>query len=91
VAKLSYCCLEAYNSIVRILTAHPPRALQKATLAKSGHLAIVVERMAGKLRVLRFAVLKAIYDPDALDAMEDYRMHLADTKTRLAACRRAVE
>lgn len=91
VAKLSLRCLETYNSIVRILTAHPLPALQKATLAKSAHLAIVAESMAGKLRVLRFGALEAIYDPDALDALENYRMHLTDTNSRLVARRRVVE
>jgi hypothetical protein len=91
VARLSIRCLGVYNSIVRFLTSHPLPALQKAVVAKSAPLAIVTESMAGKLRVLRFDALEAIYDPDALDALENYRMHLTDTSSRLVARRRIVE
>ena len=41
--------------------------------------------------MLRFGALQAIYDPDALDALENYRMHLTETNSRLVARRRVVE
>jgi len=55
------------------------------------HLAIVTEGMEGKLRVLRFGALEVIYNPDALDVLEIYRMHLTDMDSRLVAHRRVAE
>jgi hypothetical protein len=47
--------------------------------------------MALKLNVLRHQALAAIYDPEALNAMENYQVHLRDTSTRLMARQRVVE
>lgn len=47
--------------------------------------------MAGKLSVMKLEALQTIYDPDAISALENYKMHLADTNSRLIARRRMVE
>lgn len=44
-----------------------------------------------KLSVLKFQALAAIYDDDAVGALDNYRMHLTDTSTRLVARQRVVE
>ena len=66
-------------------------AVPKALLAKSEHLSLVSESMSLKLQVLRRQALSSIYDPDAVNALENYRIHMTDTKTRLVARQRVAE
>lgn len=47
--------------------------------------------MSLKLSVLRNQALAAIYDPEALNALENYQHHLRDTSTRLIARQRVAE
>jgi hypothetical protein len=47
--------------------------------------------MSLKLDVLKNQALSAIYDPEAIDALQNYQMHLRDTSTRLVARQRVVE
>ncbi|KAF8430240.1 hypothetical protein EV426DRAFT_10746 [Tirmania nivea] len=51
----------------------------------------VVEGMEGKLDVMKLEALAAIYNPESLNALENYHHHLVDTRSRLEARQRTVE
>ncbi|KAA8904828.1 hypothetical protein FN846DRAFT_952026 [Sphaerosporella brunnea] len=95
-ALTALCCeiLREYRTttqqLLSLLTT-ASTAVPKALTAKTEHLSLVAESMALKLSVLRHQALSAIYDPEALNALENYRMHLRDTSTRLVARQRVVE
>lgn len=40
---------------------------------------------------MKYEALSAIYDPEAADALDNYRVHLHDTASRLMARQRTVE
>ena len=73
------------------LLSQKSTTVTKALTAKTEHLALVAESMSLKLEVLRNQALSAIYDPEALNALENYQVHLRDTSTRLIARQRVVE
>lgn len=73
------------------LLSQKSTTVTKALTAKTEHLALVAESMSLKLEVLRNQALSAIYDPEALNALENYQTHLRDTETRLVARQRVVE
>lgn len=90
------CCeiLEKYREITaRLLSllAQKSDPVLKALTAQTEHLALVAESMYLKLCVLKQQALAAIYDPEAVNALDNYQMHLRDTKTRLVARQRVVE
>lgn len=90
------CCdvLKTYRQITaRLVTLLDQKAdnVTKALTAQTEHLALVSESMFLKLSVLKQQALAAIYDPEAVNALENYRMHLADTKSRLVARQRIAE
>jgi len=92
----SLCCeiLDVYHTTtLRLLQflEQKSTAVPKALLAKSEHLSLVSESMSLKLQVLRHQALSSIYDPDAVNALENYRIHMTDTKTRLIARQRVAE
>lgn len=95
VTSLTLQCLEAYKSLTHQNLTHALQTLQpltnKSILAKSTHLAVVSSSMSGKLSVMRYEALSAIYDPEGADALENYRLHLHDTKSRLLARQKTVE
>lgn len=95
VASLTIQCLEAYESLTHQTLTYAHQTLQppthKSVLAKSAHLAVVSSSMSGKLSVMKYEALAAIYDPEGADALENYRMHLHDTKSRLLARQKTVE
>lgn len=61
-----------------------------AVRTRAEHLALVAESMSLKLGVLRGKALEAIYDDEAVGALENYAHHLRDTTTRLKARERVV-
>ncbi|CCX32156.1 hypothetical protein FPQ18DRAFT_346918 [Pyronema domesticum] len=86
--------METYHGIaLRLLSLLKQKSTttSKALTAKSEHLALVAESMSLKLDVLKNQALSAIYDPEAVDALQNYQMHLRDTSTRLVARQRVVE
>jgi hypothetical protein len=85
---------QEYRSITaRLLTllTQASTSVIKGLTTKTEYLSLVAESMALKLNVLRHQALSAIYDPEALNALENYQMHLRDTSTRLMARQRVVE
>lgn len=94
-ASLTVQCLEAYISLTQQTLTHAHQTLQppthKSILAKSAHLAVVSSSMSGKLSVMKYEALSAIYDSEGVEALENYRMHLHDTKSRLLARQKTVE
>ncbi|TGZ82735.1 hypothetical protein EX30DRAFT_339023 [Ascodesmis nigricans] len=90
-------CLEILD-LYTTLTTHlrDLHTLKTTTLAaalstKSTHLSLVASNMHLKLSILKHTALSAIYDPETVNALENYRMHLTDTSTRLVARQRVVE
>lgn len=79
------------NTRLQQLHAQKTTTVTQALDAKSDHLALVAENMYLKLNVLKYQALAAIYDEEAVGALDNYRMHLTDTSTRLVARQRVVE
>jgi len=93
-AALSCDILDTYHAITtRLLSLLNLKSTTvcKALVSKTEHLALVAESLALKLSVLKHQSLDAIYDPEAVNALENYHHHLRDTSTRLAARQRTVE
>ncbi|KAI5855983.1 hypothetical protein BZA05DRAFT_390248 [Tricharina praecox] len=95
-ALAALCCeiLDEYKATTTRLLAllnQKETAITKALTARAEHLTFVAESMSLKLSVLRNQALAAIYDPEALNALENYQHHLRDTSTRLIARQRVAE
>ncbi|RPB22995.1 hypothetical protein L211DRAFT_787743, partial [Terfezia boudieri ATCC MYA-4762] len=65
--------------------------VERAVRGQAEVLEGVVEGMEGKLNVMRLEALAAIYNPESLNALENYHHHLVDTRSRLEARQRTVE
>ncbi|TQB68944.1 hypothetical protein MPDQ_002570 [Monascus purpureus] len=57
--------------------------LARATKAKAEHLATVAEGVEGKLNVLKLEISAIIYTPDTISALNKYRQHLRNVRTKL--------
>ncbi|KAL7267815.1 hypothetical protein RUND412_009585 [Rhizina undulata] len=68
-----------------------PEMLYPGLQAKASHLATLATVISHKLQTSRYTALLATYDPVAIEALENYNMHLADTSARLVARQRLVE
>jgi len=82
---------KAITTRLLALLVQKEKSVTNALTAKAEHLSFVAESMSLKLSVLRNQALAAIYDPEALNALENYQHHLRDTSTRFVARQRVVE
>ncbi|KAI5799949.1 hypothetical protein EDC01DRAFT_526038 [Geopyxis carbonaria] len=95
-ALTTLCCeiLDEYQSIntrLLALLSQKSTTIANALTTKTEHLALVAEGMYLKLSMLKHEALEAIYDPEAVNALENYQIHLKDTSTRLIARERVVK
>ncbi|KAJ9292060.1 hypothetical protein DTO021C3_500 [Paecilomyces variotii] len=74
---------EIMERTVELLERTKHGALARASKSKAEHLATVAEAVEGKVRVMKLETLSAIYTPDALAALTNYRDHLRDSRRRL--------
>ncbi|KAF8464103.1 hypothetical protein BDZ91DRAFT_795996 [Kalaharituber pfeilii] len=91
VSSLSAAYRQLSAQTLHAVETHKFGDAERAVRAQAACLDAVVQGIEGKLGVLKHEALAAIYNPEAVNALTNYRCHLLDTRARLQARQRTVE
>ncbi|WEW60845.1 hypothetical protein PRK78_006333 [Emydomyces testavorans] len=74
---------QVMERMIQVLERTKHGSLARAGKARAEYLAAVAEGLDGKVKVMQRDILSSIYTPETVDALQNYRKHLHDTRVRL--------
>ncbi|KAF3933371.1 hypothetical protein ABW19_dt0205215 [Dactylella cylindrospora] len=89
--NLAHLNLLLITTLIRLIEQTKHGITARATKTQAKHLSLVSESLEGKVKIMQYEALERMYDADTTDALEFYKEHLEDVKTRLKGRMRKAE